>query len=95
MKKVLRRIAIFWTLLFSFLLPYRSKAAPNKDINTRINKVRKALLEKSQKDSQFEWTGTEFNASDRNAWVNWGNWNNWANWANWNNWNNWGNWRNI
>ena len=93
MKKNSRRLSIFWMFFISLFISNHTKASSQKDITTRINKVRKTLQDKAQTNNLLELTGREFN-KELNEWVNWGNWANWNNWNNWANWANWNNWRN-
>ena len=95
MKSILRKISTSWILLVSFFITTNAKADSNKDIAARINKVRKALQQKKEKNDVIEIPGARFNKDDHAGdWINWGNWGNWNNWRNWNNWNNWANWGN-
>lgn len=92
MKPILRKLSVCWVLLLSLFVSNTVKASARKDINDRINKVRKSLQDKAAYSNSIQMDGDEFNAGNPHEWVNWGNWANWNNWNNWVNWNNWSNW---
>jgi hypothetical protein len=95
MKIIFRKLAAIWFVFLSIFISHQAKAASAKDINSRVNTVRKNLQSKIKKDNQASLQGAErYDQDQLSEWINWGNWGNWNNWNNWRNWNNWGNWGN-
>jgi hypothetical protein len=100
MKRITRKLSVYWVFFITLFVTYNAKAAAKKDFISRVNTVRKALHQKDQSSGLTKEKPNEIRLNVEQSkglskWVNWGNWNNWANWNNWNNWAKWNNWRNF
>jgi hypothetical protein len=92
MKKILKKISLFWILTFPSFFPSNTKASKS-NVTERVNNIRHRLQEKIKKGDVIELKKDDFYSGDKvSEWINWGNWGNWGNWNNWNNWNDWAKW---
>jgi hypothetical protein len=92
-KKLFFYLSVLLLTLWNAVALASGRSAP-KNINERINAVRKKMQEKISRGEPIDNWSTNFSDEITGEWVNWNNWGNWANWNNWNNWANWGNWGN-